>query len=312
MQVARRLLIRRWSSRWSRTPQRLTLALDDTPTTAVRAARPGGRRPPQPDARPGRLARIVYGHVFVVLALLATHPAWGVDRPALAGPALRPEEGPARHRPEAPAGVPDQAGTGRRVAPVGQAVAGAAGQAALGGRRRGLCQGELPQAGEGPGDDRRQPTPQGRGVADVARPTADGPSGAGRGSTATGGSTWPSEPASGGAGRPDAFDLYGETGGQAVQDVPGDLATGRRGDPGGAGGRADRLAGVLLHRHLGERGRRSWATVADRFSLEIDLSRLQAGRRGRPAAGAVHLGERRGVPPLPVDLHDDRGVGLGP
>ena len=29
------------------------------------------------------------------------------------------------------------------------------------------------------------------------------------------------------------------------------------------------------------------------------------------AAGAIHRGEHRGVPHLPVDLHDDRGVGLG-
>ena len=66
----------------------------------------------------------------------------------------------------------------------------------------------------------------------------------------------------------DTFDLYGEKVGQEVQDVPGDLASGRRRDPGGAGGRADRLAGVLLHRHLGER-RRHPGMVADRFSLEI-------------------------------------------
>jgi ketosteroid isomerase-like protein len=42
------------------------------------------------------------------------------------------------------------------------------------------------------------------------------------------------------------------------------------------------------------------------------LPRVQAGRRGRPAAGEVHLGERGGVPRLPVDVHDDRGLGLGP
>ena len=42
------------------------------------------------------------------------------------------------------------------------------------------------------------------------------------------------------------------------------------------------------------------------------LPRVQAGRRGRAAAGAVPLGERRGVPRLPVDIHHDRGVGVGP
>ncbi len=52
-------------------------------------------------------------------------------------------------------------------------------------------------------------------------------------------------------------------GGQEVQDVPGDLAAGRRRDPGGAGGRADRLAGVLLHRHR----RRAWPTSWGRWPI---------------------------------------------
>jgi hypothetical protein len=42
------------------------------------------------------------------------------------------------------------------------------------------------------------------------------------------------------------------------------------------------------------------------------LARVQAGRRGGPAAGAVHLGEPRGVPHMPVDVHDDQDVGVGP
>ena len=47
----------------------------------------------------------------------------------------------------------------------------------LGGGRRGLCQGGLPQAGDGPGHDGRQPAPQGRGPADLARPPAGGQAG---------------------------------------------------------------------------------------------------------------------------------------
>src|SRR5262249_26032803 len=38
----------------------------------------------------------------------------------------------------------------------------------------------------------------------------------------------------------------------------------------------------------------------------------QGGGRGRPAAGAVRVGERGGVPPVPVDVHDDGGLGVGP
>ena len=52
--------------------------------------------------------------------------------------------------------------------------------------------------------------------------------------------------------------------------------------------------------------------VADRFQPGDHLPRVQAGRGCRPAAGAVHLGEHRGVPRLPVDLHHDRGMGPGP
>ena len=46
-----------------------------------------------------------------------------------------------------------------------------------------------------------------------------------------------------------------EADGEAVQDVRGDLAAGRGRDPGGAGGRADGVGGVLLHRPGGDRGR---------------------------------------------------------
>ena len=52
--------------------------------------------------------------------------------------------------------------------------------------------------------------------------------------------------------------------------------------------------------------------VADRFSLEITFRECKQVVGAGPAAGEVHLGEHRGVPRLPVDLHDDRGVGLGP
>ena len=171
---------------------------------AVRAARPGGRRPPQPDPRPGRVAVRLRPRLRRPRA--AGHPPGvGRDRPAAAGPAVRPQEGPARHRPEAPAGVPDQAGAGRRAAAVGQAVAGAAGQAAVGGGRRGLRQGGLPQAGEGAGDDGRQPAAQGRGPVDAC-PGRSPPGRRGPGRPRIYGDrpdrAWPSGPASGAGGRP--------------------------------------------------------------------------------------------------------------
>ena len=43
--------------------------------------------------------------------------------------------------------------------------------------------------------------------------------------------------------------------------------------------------------------------VADRFSLEITFRECKQVVGAGPAAGAVHLGERRGVPRLPVDVH---------
>ena len=56
---------------------RLTLALDDTPTPRygphVQGAGIHHNPTPGPAGSP-----YVYGHVFVVLALLVTHPAWGV------------------------------------------------------------------------------------------------------------------------------------------------------------------------------------------------------------------------------------------
>src|SRR3954471_13539526 len=57
--------------------ERLTLALDDTPTKRygphVQGAGVHHNPAPGPSGSP-----YVYGHVFVVLAILATHPAWGV------------------------------------------------------------------------------------------------------------------------------------------------------------------------------------------------------------------------------------------
>ena len=83
------------------------------------------------------------------------------------------------------------------------------------------------------------------------------------------------------------------------------------GDPGRAGGRAERVGGLLLHRRERDRGRDP--RDGRRPVLAGDhLPRLQRDRRGRPAAGAVRVGKHRCIPHLPLDVHDDRGLGLGP
>jgi hypothetical protein len=83
--------------------ERLTLALDDTPTQRygphVQGAGVHHNPTPGPAGSP-----YVYGHVFVVLGLLATHPAWGVIAlPLLARLYVRKKDLPAidpKHRPE--------------------------------------------------------------------------------------------------------------------------------------------------------------------------------------------------------------------
>ena len=56
---------------------RLTFALDDTPTARHGRQVQGAGVPHNPTPGPAGSA-FVYGHVWVVLGLLATHPAWGV------------------------------------------------------------------------------------------------------------------------------------------------------------------------------------------------------------------------------------------
>src|SRR5262245_19317235 len=57
--------------------ERLTLALDDTPTRRYGPHVQGAGVHHNPTPGPAGTA-YVYGHIFVVLALLAAHPAWGV------------------------------------------------------------------------------------------------------------------------------------------------------------------------------------------------------------------------------------------
>jgi DDE superfamily endonuclease len=83
--------------------ERLTIALDDTPVQRygphVQGAGVHHNPTPGPAGSP-----YVYGHVFVVLAVLAAHPAWGVIAlPMLARLYVRKKDLPAidpKHRPE--------------------------------------------------------------------------------------------------------------------------------------------------------------------------------------------------------------------
>src|SRR5215211_1468922 len=83
--------------------QRLTLAVDDTPTKRygprVQGAGVHHNPTPGPAGSP-----YVYGHVFVVLGLLAAHPAWGVIAlPLLSRMYVRKVDLPKidpKHRPE--------------------------------------------------------------------------------------------------------------------------------------------------------------------------------------------------------------------
>jgi hypothetical protein len=82
---------------------RLPLALDDTPTKRYGPQVQGAGIHHDPTPGPAGLP-YVYGHVFVVLALLVTHPAWGVVAlPLLSRLYVRKKDLPGidpKHRPE--------------------------------------------------------------------------------------------------------------------------------------------------------------------------------------------------------------------
>jgi hypothetical protein len=82
--------------------ERLTLALDDTPTRRYGPHVQGGGVHHNPTPGPAG-SPFVYGHVFMVLGLLVTHPAWGVIAlPRLARLYVRKKDLPGidpKHRP---------------------------------------------------------------------------------------------------------------------------------------------------------------------------------------------------------------------
>ena len=291
--------------------ERLTLAIDDTPTPRYGPHVEGAGIHHNPTPGPAGSPH-VYGHVFVVLGLLLTHQAWGtIALPLLSRLYVRKKDLPKidpTHRPEFRTKL-ELAVELLRWAQLWLGLLGKALWVVADGAyakkeflkpaialgmtvvSRLRCDAALWSLPPVVPEDQRGP----------GRPRIYGPERISLAKRAGQRRGWTTE----------AFTLYGERVDQAVQDVPGDLEAGRRGDPGGAGGRADGVAGVLLHRPVGV-GRRHPDGGGGPVRAGDHLPRLQGGRGGGPAAGAVPLGEHRGVPRVPVDIQPDRGVGLGP
>ena len=223
------------------------------PDQAVRAARPGGRRPPQPDPRTGRLAVRLRPRLRRPRA--ARHPP-GVGRRS----PCRCWPGCTSARRTCPASTRS---TGRRSGPSWNWPSSCCGGPSPGWGCLGKPIWVVADGAYAKADFLKPAKALGMTVVSRLRkdaalwtlpgPRPRGPAGPAAGSTAPTGSTWPSGPASGAAGRPRRSPC---TGSGAVKRYKTFLATWRPAggrDPGGAGGRADRLAGVLLHRHRGER-----------------------------------------------------------
>jgi hypothetical protein len=229
---------------------RLTIALDDTTTKRYgpHIQGPGIHHNPTPGPAG---SPYVYGHVFVVLALLVVHPAWGVVAlPLLARLYVRKKDLPGidpKHRPAFRTKLELAVELLRWAKPwlallkkpIWVVADGAyakkeflkpavsLGMTVVSRLRKDAALWSVPG-----------PKPAGRRGPDLRRP-------AHRVGQAR-------RPAS----RVDdrGVQLVRGAGHQAIQDVPGDLASGRGTDPGGAGRRADGVARVLLHRPVSERG----------------------------------------------------------
>ena len=281
------------------------------PDRAVRAARARGRGPPQPDPRAGRRPVRVRARV---------------GRPRAARRATRRgASSPSRCWPGCTSGEKNLAGIAPKHRPAFRTKLELAvelmrwASAWLGFLGKPLwvvADGAYAKAPflkpmRALGGDGRQPAPEGRGPVDRARGRGRSTAAARTGSTGSSGSTWRSGPGSGAGGRPGRSPCTGS------RRRSGTRRSWRRGGrPAGA------IRVVLVDEPKG------WVAffctdpaatvadilgcVADRFCAGDRVPGREGSRRGGPAAGAVRAGERRGVPRVPVDVHDDRGVGLGP
>jgi len=254
---------------------------------------------------PGRLALRLTATSGIVLGWLARHPpgASSLCRCWLALRSARPTCPALGLRPSGLS--PHQVGTGRRTGAMGVTWLKSHGQT-LWVVVDGATPGAFPQATGRSGRHRRQSLRR-----TAALWTVPGPSPgheAAHGSTATNASTWPSGPDQTRGWQRGVFDLYGKPTAKEVQDLPSDLAAGRRlasascwsrkhaaGSPSFGTDAAASVADVL-------------AAVADRFSLETAFRDVKevvgAGQQQVRFIGATS--ERSLL--LPVDLYHDRGV----
>ena len=225
--------------------QRLTLALDDTPTQRygphVQGAGIHHNPTPGPAGSP-----YVYGHVFVVLGLLIKHQAWDtIALPLLARLYVRKKDLPGidpKHRPvfrtKLDLAVELLRWASRWLAPLGKPL-----WVVVDG---GYAEAAVPQAGAVAGDNGGKSPAEGRGALECARTAAAGPA---RSTADLRGCPHLSSQARGSAPRLDHRHVrpLWEADPQAVQDVLGDLATSRGRDPSGVGERTLGMGGVLLH-----------------------------------------------------------------
>ena len=288
---------------------KLTLALDDTPTQRYGPFVQGAGIHHNPTPGPAGSPH-VYGHIWVVLGLLAVHPAWGVIAlPLLARMYVRAKDLPAiypQHRPEFQTKL-EMAVELLRWAhfwlkylgkPLWVVVDGAyakapflkpamsLGMTVVSRLRKDAALWTVP--GPRVAGRRGRPRIYGENRIELAKRA-----GQRRG--------WTTE----------VFELYGKPAKKRYKTFVATWRPAGGTDPCRAGGRAGRVGGLLLHRPECDRGRdprdgRRSVRAGDH------VPRLQGDRRGRPAAGAVRVGKHRCIPHLPLDVHDDRGVGLGP
>jgi len=259
------------------TSSRLVFAIDDTPTPRdgpqVQGA--GFHHNPTPGPAGGAF---VYGHVFVVLGLLASHPHWGVTAlPLLARLYIRRKDLASiepKHRPAFRTKL-EQAVELMEWALLWLKTSGKAFWVVVDGA---YAKAPFLKA------------MMARGVTVVSRLRKDA-------------ALW-TEPGPRRPGQRGRRRIYGE---QRI-----DLAK-RAGQSRGWTTETFHLYGKEVSKKY-KTFRATWQPTGGVIPiLDRDLlSRLQGNRRSGPATSALRGSQRRSVPPVPVDLHRDRSMGLEP
>ena len=231
--------------------KRLVFAIDDTPTPRYGPLVQGAGSHHNPCSGPTN-APFVYGHVWVVLGLLAGHPLWGVIAlPLLARLSVRQKDLAGideRHRPVFRTKLALAVALVRGATcwlgfwgkPLWVVADGAYAKAAF--LKPLLARGVVAVSA----------VAEGRGAVGGAHAPS--------GQAGPPPNRWAAAHRVGQAGRAEAgvdggdVPVVRQGGGQAVQDVPADLTPGRRCDPGSMGGRTEGVGRVLVHRPGGDRG----------------------------------------------------------